>query len=219
MALGVHALTKFETVRDELGLSGTGDQTVIERLINAASEAIERFCQRHFERDTAIVEDLKGFGDERLVIRQPPLNTITSIETRDYVTGTLAAIDSTEFEVEDSEGGLIFRRAGWAHVARRRPDIAQDKLPGSEERYIRVTYDGGFDLPKTGSPPAGGTALPADLEQAAIDMAVALFRRRGQDAGVVSERLLSGAQTFADERRALLPAVQQLLEPHVRLPL
>jgi len=80
MALTVHALTTFATVRDELGLTGTDQQATIERLINAVSEAMEVAAGgRHFDFESGRVEKVRGYGDFRLVLSRPPVISISGI--------------------------------------------------------------------------------------------------------------------------------------------
>jgi len=50
MALSAHALTTLAAVKDFLKIDNTDSQYdgLLERMINAASEAIEGYCQRSF---------------------------------------------------------------------------------------------------------------------------------------------------------------------------
>lgn len=193
MALTVHALTKWETVRDELGQTGTANQTVFERIVNAVSEAIEMVAGgRHFERGAAIIERVRGNGTSRLILSRTPIVSIASIERLNQ-DGTVAeTYTASTYEIENAAAGFVYRADGWPWTGQSASDIAGSPLPWTERASLRVTYAGGWIAP----PQDNGTTLirdlPADLEEAAILSAVSLFRRRGQDRQITGQNVTDG---------------------------
>ena len=78
----------------------------------------------------------------------------------------------------------------------------------------RVTYTGGFVLPGT-TPGAGQTALPSDIEQAAIEQAAAWFQNRDK-LGLIRNWPSGGTyQVFS--QLDLLPNVAAVLRRYARL--
>ena len=213
-----HALTTVATMLAELGLLDT-QTALLERLINAASERIERFCHRHFEYGAEIEEATAGMGTPFLVLSRTPLVEIASV-TMD---GT--AFDEDSYEVADAEAGTVYRAAGWPWAGLRLSGIAQDPLPGTERQNIVATYAGGYVTPAQEVAPGEGNGepdpglprtLPYDLEQCVIDTVVYLYRNRGQDLSIVSERVLSAAYQY-DRAHSLPGSVVRGLAPYVRI--
>lgn len=226
MALEANALVPYETVRDELGLSGTTDQAKIERYINVASERIAQYCNRVFRWSSGITENVAGFGAIHLRLSRTPLLTITSVK----IDGTLLAVG--EYAIDDAAAGLLVRKTGvdgvaraWPWTTHRRPDIAQDPFPGAEEKLIEVVYTGGYvtDVQKgSGGAPSVRT-LPFDLEQACVDLAVIAYRRKGEAQDVVSESVQGASITYdrgydrgAEDRSGIPAGIRAVLDKYAR---
>jgi hypothetical protein len=168
MPLGQHALTTVAAVRQAL----VGRDTIppdhdglLEALINGVSEAIEQYCSRHFER-RSYSERLPGSGSALLLLAHYPVVSVTQVWVWDQPV--------TDWQLEPSREwpgyyrGLLWRPAGWPAPV--------DGMPN-----VRVDYQAGWVLPKD-----PGRDLPADVEQAAIDLVVAAYRLRDK-LGVRSE--------------------------------
>lgn len=210
MALTVHALTTVSTIEGELGLGAGSATALLERLINGASEAIERFCGRHFEYEANISEKVAGYGGVRLVVSRTPVVSIASIAYNG------STISSSEYSIEDADAGLIYRSTGWKWTAIRRPDITQDRLPGTEQKLFTVTYTGGYVTPQQAADnPALTRSLPYDLEQACIDAVVTWYRDRGENRNITSEKVMSASLSY--NRHALPEPVQEMLAPYRRI--
>ena len=49
MATTAYALTSLQRVKDRLGLTSSGFDSLLERLINASTDLIESYCGRRFK--------------------------------------------------------------------------------------------------------------------------------------------------------------------------
>jgi hypothetical protein len=171
MTLEPNALTTFQTVQDELGLTDS-DFYRAARLIGVASAAIESYCQRSFRR-AETSERYEPSGANRLQLRRTPIVAVASI--------AIDGVATTEWEIEDSALGWLWRESRWKTAdAIISGSAASDEMPGSSKRAIVVTYTAGFVLPKDASAESPRD-LPLDLEQACIETVASLWRQRGVD--------------------------------------
>lgn len=219
MAVRATDLIELSVVKTELGISGSGDDAALERLIAVATDRISAYCDRLFHYSAAISEKVAGHGTPLLRVSRTPLLAVTSVTIDD------TALASTEFEIAgDGAAGLIARKAStyearlWPWTAISRPDITQDPLPGSELRSITVVYTGGWvtapQKAADGALPA--RSLPYDVEQAALEAIVSWWRRRGEDKNITLEAV-EGAQVSYGRGVAALPEfVKEMLEQYRR---
>lgn len=180
-------LTLAATVATELGVDASSPR--LPRLVSAASEACRRFMRRpsvHYR--PALSEVVASRGTQRLVLGLTPVLSVTSVTLED---GTV--VDAADYLVEDADAGLLYRRAGWAFTGVVRAGLLySDQLPGSAMPSITVLYVGGWVTPAQATSVAwAGPArsLPFDVEEAAVQTAVTMYHRGGQDTGVASEGL------------------------------
>jgi len=206
MGVAANALTALATVKTELGISASTDDAYLERLINAASDFIERYCSRQFQR-ASVTEKVQGYGDSFLRLGRRPIDTAVAIT----ITLDGAAVDSISYEVHDAEAGLLIGKSGWADTTSLFEGPAWDGHAGSERKLYSVTYTGGYVLPGDG----GTRTLPYDLEDACVGLVVSRYRSRGQDQRIKSESLLSYSVTFGE---AEIPApILAVLDRHKTL--
>ncbi|WP_232293302.1 hypothetical protein [Stigmatella aurantiaca] len=97
--------------------------------------------------------------------------------------------------------------------------MSADLRQGSPDA-LAVTYTGGYVTPGQVAldPLTGPVTLPADVEEAAILEACALFRGRGRDADVSSESLGDWSVSYRERatgQRLASPRAEALLTPHV----
>ncbi len=115
-------------------------QEAVEALIEVASELIEQYCNRQFTRAT-YTETLNGSGDYYVVLRNIPIESITSIKFRDQSTGEEETIDGAEFSYHSKIGDLY-----WNAYSE-----SESQFNGSwpeAQNNITVTYIGGYsDIP------------------------------------------------------------------------
>lgn len=210
MALSTHALTTYDTVKAELGLKDDMAQDAIERLINAASEAMEKAAGgRHFEYKAGEVELHRGYGDHRLVLRRTPVTTLTQIRLLELDGSVVATYDAAGYTLEDAEAGFVFRsgsilgtdfpnqRGGWPWTAQAGQGIRSTLIAGTERASIEVTYDGGYITPEQEAQSVGARTLPYDLEQAVVSSVVSLFQSRNRDRQLTSKTTNQVSETWA----------------------
>lgn len=288
LSLQGNALVSVQPVKDELGLPNsdtTADNRLI-RMVNAVSDAIEQECNRKFA--AAFVAERQGFPGQprmaRIFLQRFPILNANAVEslTFDLDPGPGTVLATTDYWVEDLAAGTIFVSSRVPSTALRRPDIAQDYDPGTEEEDCEIAYAGGFvtqpqldtaastrwatvtayhvgNLISPSSPanqlwmcttpgtsgateptwPSSptkatttitdgtvvwtyqgvtgtndGKTLPSDLENAAIDAVVSLWRRRGQDLAVTAERMGQASMTYGGGRGILPDVVKAQLLPY-----
>lgn len=191
MALAINALTTAAAVQEAPELSAF-TVAAVERAINAASARIARFCAREFGHNAAVTERLSGTGRPLLLLSRTPLVSIASI------TSMGALVDPSAYRIHDADVGSVLRMGtvwprteGFARFA-----ASVDALPGMEEPDVVVVYAGGWRLPSMGAIP-GTTDLPADVEQACIDLAASMLLGRGNDARVAAESVAGSSVSYA----------------------
>lgn len=212
-----HALTTLAEAKTELGVSGSGDDDYISRLINAASDAIRRYCDRVFYYEEDIEEPVAGFGQTRLVVaRAPIVGTISSITYE----GT--ALDTTTYSVEDAEAGIIYREYGFNWTAKLGNGAIGEPLPGTEELSYVVTYTGGYYTPQQyADDNSVDRSLPWDLEDACIQLVTSRYRAKGRDPRINMERLKSWQANYGtmttDRTHQIPAAIRAILDPYKRI--
>lgn len=189
MPLAANALTTYDTAREELGLAAAEHQAVIERLINSASQAIEKYCGRQFGRRET-TDRLQGSGTLRLVLPRSPLVELLAIEEDGE------EVELAEVTVEDAAAGILYRAAGWRRHDRGIPgSVSGDVVPGAGSLPWAVTYSAGWVLPKDHTEQLPRD-LPYDVEEAALITVVSMFRRRGEDQRIASESFGNNSTSY-----------------------
>jgi len=137
-------LTRKEHVTAEIGVA---DPILLDRLIDAASAAIENLCGVVFARES-VTELVPGFGDTRLQLQRRPIVAVTAVVFDGEVI--------TDYSIDDREEGTLYRRAGWAWTAQVAPGLTGPQrwpgfgspLPNSEEARFSVSHVSGYILPE-----------------------------------------------------------------------
>ena len=236
MALASNALTTYETARVALGLSIPADtdeaaaqRTRIEFLINAASAAIANYCNRLFEFEAGEVEEVKGQGVNRIVVRRTPVRSIQAIQLLSFDRQVVYTYDPWTYACNglDAESGIITRNisgvamppaltgSAWLWSAEMASDIAGSPLAGSERKILRVIYDGGWVTPAQVDTDNAGFAgqrdLPFDLEHACIQTVASMSARYGQNMAITSATLHQSSISYASGSASIgsLPAEVQ----------
>jgi hypothetical protein len=188
-------LTQLSTLKTRLAIADLDTQfdPLLQAFIRAVSAQFDRECNRTFARTVGFQQEF-GAADTEIVAACYPIETVSG------------------FELKTSESG------GWVQVTaeclvRAQCVISLETPIGSWRQQARVTFTGGFVLPGT-VPGAGQTALPADLEQAAVEQAAAWFQNRNA-LGLLRSWPSSGTfQHFLT--LPLLPNVHEVLKAHTR---
>jgi hypothetical protein len=190
--LPANALTTLDALADELGISVDGSTDLrLARYIGVASDFIESWCGRKFGK-LQRTERYRGYGQPRLWLRTPPLDTNAAITVT--IDGAALVLD-TDFRVDDPDFGTLWRPSGWEKTAAYVAGADYEALDGQEESRWIVTYTGGYVLPKDATTLIPRT-LPYDIEQVCLELICSKYAQRGKDRSVTSERLLSWSATY-----------------------
>jgi|TARA_Y100000310_G_C20652578_1_gene800256 hypothetical protein len=181
MALDDNSLTTLARTKDYLGVTNDSNDTLLERLIDAASSFIETYCDRTFKLTSYILQQ-EGSGTDTLILRNYPViggvvldENQSGDSTQDYNT-----IESKNYWVFNTDGYLQFLNSETVFIA-------------TPEQY-QVTYEGGYRV--QGATVTGQhIALPLDLELATWKLVSSIFNTRNTD-GISSQTLGNYSVTF-----------------------
>ncbi len=153
-------LTQLPTVKARLGLLDTDLQydSLLTNAIKAVSERFDRECNRRLARAENFTQEFAPDITELCAVCYP-------IET------------VSKFELKSNEGDGWLEQAGIEYLVRSRCVISLSRPLGSSRQLGRVTYTAGYVLPGTAAGD-GQSALPADLEQAAVEQVAYWFQNR-----------------------------------------
>jgi len=191
-------ITQLSTVKDRIGIDQFDIKYdgILTNAINALSARFDRICNRRFARAVNALEEFDAKEVEIMPLSYP-------IET------------VTKFELKQNEADGWIEQAGVNYLLRQGCVISLERrlaLSG----LARVTYTGGYVLPGT-TPGAGQTALPDDVEQAAVEQVAAWFQNRDK-LGLIRHWPKGGAyEEFLQAE--LLVSVTAILKSYGRLTL
>ncbi|HEY5914531.1 MAG TPA: hypothetical protein VJA21_28405 [Verrucomicrobiae bacterium] len=196
-------LTQLATVKARLGLLDTDVQydSLLTRAVEAVSARFDRECNRTLARTVGAVEEF-GPAETEIVARCYPVETVSKFELR-----------TTEAEgwVERTGVGYVLRQGCVISLAMPLSFVPQVSWTGPQ--LGRVTYTGGYVMPDA-TPGAGQTALPADLESAAVEQVAAWFQNRDK-LGLI-RHWPSGGTYLVFSQLPLLPQVSAIIRPYRR---
>ncbi len=137
-------LTRREHVTAEVG---SADPALLDRLIDAATSAIESYCHRRFGRE-AVSELVPGWDALELQLSRTPLIAVTSV--------LFDTEPITDWSIESRDEGTLYRRLGWGWTTQRDAGLTGRQrwpgfgapLPRREEPRFTVSYVGGHILPE-----------------------------------------------------------------------
>lgn len=163
--LSSYALTTVVRTKQFLGISSSSDDAIIEALINAVTDQIEKYCNRRFKKTTYTDEEYDGLGGNTLLLRNYPVDlTSFALGVRDTNLNEAdwSAINAQDYFVALSAGVVSYVNGGFFPSVRR----------------YRATYSAGYDFNNTTTFLSDVGA--ADLELAAWKMVGRqYFDRRG----------------------------------------
>ena len=175
----------LKDVKEELGITGTGSDSILTKRIARASTRLLRFTNLRAVAFARYKETLPGMGDTRLMVTRTPIVNLIGVEvvsTDILLEGTDGTEIADEVLVEDSGAGFLYRRFGWSWSAMRVSPLGLmlteqgEPLPGTEEPTYRVDYEAGWKMPMQNEPVKVGTDepvnFPFDLEQACLAQVV-----------------------------------------------
>ncbi len=107
-------LTDLDTAKQHIPNVQDGDEPLVQTLITAISKAIKKYCKRDFT-STAYDELYSGDGDRRLMLRQYPIQQVTSVRYRPVTVLKIinnATTQNQQARVSvNSTGIVLFRNA------------------------------------------------------------------------------------------------------------
>jgi hypothetical protein len=192
-------LTQLATVKARLAIleSETQYDGLLTRAIEAFSARFDRECNRTFARTVGTTQEFPG-GEIEIPLWCYPIETVT------------------KFELKSSESAGWVDQTGVDYLVRAKCVVSLT-VPlwplRSSAALARVTYTGGYVLPGN-TPGTGQTALPVDLESAAVEQVVFWFQRR--DTPGVIRVWPSGGNYMQLVDTDLMPAVRTVLRRHTR---
>ena len=196
-------LTQLTTVKARLDIAAidTTRDDFLTRAIQAVSARFDRECNRTLARTVGATQEFGG-ADREIVARCYPIEAVSKFELK-----------TTEAEgwVEQTGTDYLVRQACIISLSAPLSFIR-------EASYIpaqlgRVTYTGGYVMPGT-TPGAGETALPPDLEAAAIEQVAVWYQQRDK-LGLIRYWPKDGIYLVFTQL-ALLPQVSATLRPYRR---
>lgn len=167
--LVTYALTDLATVKALLGITDNTQDSLLELLINACTDYIERYCGRRFKAPASdVTEYYTGTGRPLLSTYNYPIITITSINERTGV-NSFVTVPSSEY-YHDANAGLIYL----------------SNLTIKDPMGYKIVYKAGY------------TTIPNDLNQACAQMVVREYNQRAGSGDVQSESLGEYSVTYGD---------------------
>lgn len=187
-AASTKQLTTLATLKADLGITTTDDDTLLGLKIDQASAAIVSYCGREFAQET-VVETLPAYGGMNILLTRTPVTTITSIT---YDSATVPAADYTLIEPTI---GTVYNKSGWNDTRASLTGISGIKSSRSGEYLYTATYTGGYILPGM----AGTRDLPHDIENACLQLAGMMYFNRKRDLGLKQESVSNVySRTYSD---------------------
>lgn len=183
-----YALTTKTRVKDRLAITVADHDTLLDRLISAATDFIEaetgrRFKETTYSGATAEVHSLPGNFQDYLLLKNAPVSSITLIE---YRAGTPATPGWTELTTDE----YLLLEDGKSGIVR-----LYTRFPAGTN-ILRVSYTAGYKIDFANAGTATHT-LPFDLSDLAERLVVRWFKRR-ELAGKASEAIGGSTITWKD---------------------
>jgi len=193
-------LTQLATVKSRLALVVTDYDALLTSAIKAVSARFDKETNRTLARTTTATHEFDATDTEILPLCYP----VESV---------------TKFELKSNETDGWSEQTGVQYLIRRQCVISLSAPLNSQPSTLnspalaRVTLTGGYVLPGD-TPAAGQTALPDDLEQAAVEQVAYWFRNRDKSDLIRSWPHFGTYETFVQSD--LLPEVKSLLKKYER---
>lgn len=107
-------MTLLATVKEELGISHTSDDTFFSRKIRQASSAILRAIDRASIARRVVHEGIPAYTRTILIVDETPLLSIAQIvSTQTPQQAAPIALDPSVYTISEKEKGFIFNQDGW----------------------------------------------------------------------------------------------------------
>lgn len=186
MATNNYALTTKERIKARLGITVTGFDTVLDRLIYSMTDFLEGKCERRFLKTVYTQEIYDGSyatGQARkvLTLRNAPL---ISIEAFQYRTGAKSNPDWVDFQTDQYQ-----ERYDTATIFGYMPLGFQN---------IRISYTAGYLFDWTNENDPSKHTLPYDITDLCERLVIRLFKKRESE-GRSNESVQGSSITWASD--------------------
>ena len=169
------ALTTTAAIKNVLGVSSIKFDAALDRLIAAATSAIEIYVGHVYAKQTYL-ETVNGAAHPLLMLTNTPIVSVTLV--------LCESEPVTDFKIHSAETGVLSRSAGWMQSAWVGWGAERGVIHGTGDLLYSVTYEAGYVTP--GLPDAD---LPAHIEQACIETVVDWYRSGSRDDAVKSKKV------------------------------
>ena len=156
MALNANALTTLVTAKSWLKIPNATvtDDTLVELLINAASQTIEAECNRKLVAQS-VVEFRHGKSSNIMMLREWPINSVTEVkfDLQSAFTSPETLVSPGDYTIGDDKMSLIFHSR---------------QIPRGYNN-VKITYNAGY------------ATTPSDLEMACLWVVSWMYQIRKSD--------------------------------------
>lgn len=165
------ALTTRQKVKDYLGITDAGTDTVIDELITYVTQMIKSYCGGRNFLSASYTEIYDSYRNRRSIfLKQRP---VTSVSVVEYRSGTPT---TPVWVTYNADGYLTYLEEGYIKFYAKLPEISQG---------LRVTYVAGYLIDFANEFSATHT-LPEDLTLVATEIVAKIFNTR-KSAGILNE--------------------------------
>mgnify|MGYP000954194282 FL=1 len=187
-------LCTLAAVKQQLAITVSTYDAALTALIDAASAAIARYCDRGALAQETVTEEWRNVYQETpLITERRPITDVESV----VVDGTTLA--EADYQVDAASGHL------WR--------LADDERVWWSARKVVVTYTAGFLVPDQ-----EGATLPLEIAQAAVITVAAWRKGEGRDPMLRSnsaDGIGASSWVATADMGALPPQAEALLRDHV----
>lgn len=204
MSVSTGALTTRDRLTAFIGLTDltAAQNTVIDLIIDGASDWVEAYCQRSFARTDFTNEMYDGNDSPYLMLRNYPIDMDQTFTVDQRTT----ALDSADWESIDSENYFKHPIEGYLNFPLAGHGVGGGGVFRVGTQNYRVTYTAGYYLPQDASYTQGAAdSLPVDIEMAVWKMCAGVWNDRRGDTNVTEESIGAysvkyAKESFEDER-------------------
>lgn len=133
-------MTDLDTVKTALGITGSGDDTTLSRLITVASEMVKDYTDRVFAREEVTERLATPEGDlTRLMLQRYPIRLVQAIRFDD------TDVDISNLIVSNDGAGFLYRPGGFGSTAIKIQEIDRVVTRLAEPSW-EVDYVAGYTL-------------------------------------------------------------------------
>ncbi len=187
-------LTELTTLKLRLGITeaDTTQDPLLLALLRACGASFDGECRRRLARTENLTEEFTA-DQEEIPLTAYPIEGVHKFELKSYESPTWVEQTGVRFNI------------------RLCCIVSLEAALGNADQIARITYTGGYVAPGT-VPLPGQEALPADLEQAAVEQVAAWFTNRDK-VGLMRNWPTNGTFQVLSQL-PLLPWVRQVLRTH-----